>query len=297
VKTYLPLLRLKHWPKNVFIFPGVLLALRFSQLQVNESRLAQLAVLTLSVCLASSANYLINEWYDRDFDRLHPQKNDRLLVSRELKPTTIARLYAALLAMSLALASLVNLEVVMTVIVFIAMGVIYNVKPLRTKERLLVDVLSESINHPIRFLAGWFAITPHSTPPGTVLIAYWMAGAFAMALKRYAELQSFSDRTRAAGYRKSFRFYTPKGLLAFSIGCFGISFATLALFLQRLGQQTGEWKVVLILPIYLALSIWYFVIALKPKSSVGAPETIYRERAFFAALLAGAGICSLLLFK
>jgi hypothetical protein len=54
---------------------------------------------------------------------------------------------------------------------------------------------------------------------------------------------------------------------------------------------------VLILPIYLALSIWYFVIALKPKSSVGAPETIYRERAFFAALLAGAGICSLLLFK
>ena len=36
------------------------------------------------------------------------------------------------------------------------MGCLYNIPPIRTKDHAYVDVLSESINNPIRFLVGWY---------------------------------------------------------------------------------------------------------------------------------------------
>ncbi len=39
------------------------------------------------------------------------------------------------------------------------MGVLYNVKPFRTKDIAYLDVLSESINNAIRLLLGWFFVT------------------------------------------------------------------------------------------------------------------------------------------
>ena len=34
------------------------------------------------------------------------------------------------------------------------MGIIYNVKPIRSKDIVFIDVLSESVNNPLRFLLG-----------------------------------------------------------------------------------------------------------------------------------------------
>ena len=39
------------------------------------------------------------------------------------------------------------------------MGILYNVKPVRTKDIPVLDVLSESVNNAIRLLTGWFAVT------------------------------------------------------------------------------------------------------------------------------------------
>ena len=51
------------------------------------------------------------------------------------------------------------------------MGILYNVEPIRTKDRAYVDVLSESINNPLRFLLGWSAIVSDVLPPSSVLLA------------------------------------------------------------------------------------------------------------------------------
>ena len=47
-----------------------------------------------------------------------------------------------------------------------------------------VVVIVESLNNPLRFLFGWFAVTLHFAPPVSVLLAYWCGGAFLMAAKR-----------------------------------------------------------------------------------------------------------------
>jgi hypothetical protein len=34
-------------------------------------------------------------------------------------------------------------------------GIFYNVRPMRTKDRAYLDVISESINNPLRLMIGW----------------------------------------------------------------------------------------------------------------------------------------------
>ena len=38
------------------------------------------------------------------------------------------------------------------------MGCVYNVPPMRTKDRPWLDVLSEAINNPLRLLIGWYMV-------------------------------------------------------------------------------------------------------------------------------------------
>src|SRR5262249_42712536 len=107
----------------------------------------------------------------------------------------------------------------------LVMGLIYNIPPVRSKELPYLDVLSESINNPIRLLLGWFALTPREVPPMSLLIAYWMIGAFFMASKRFAEYRSIGNPAAAAAYRSSFKHYTEEKLLVsmfFYTTCFAL---------------------------------------------------------------------------
>ena len=45
------------------------------------------------------------------------------------------------------------------------MGLAYNVPPVRLKEWPYLDVLSESVNNPLRLALGWFALIPDRFPP------------------------------------------------------------------------------------------------------------------------------------
>ena len=95
----------------------------------------------------------------------------------------------------------------------LVMGLIYNVPPVRAKELPYIDVLTESINNPIRLLLGWFAVTSVEFPPVSLLLSYWFVGAFFMASKRFSEYRMIADKAAAGAYRKSFRWYDEQKLL------------------------------------------------------------------------------------
>src|SRR5437667_114714 len=80
------------------------------------------------------------------------------------------------------------------------MGCIYTIRPIRSKDLPYIDVLSESINNPLRMLAGWFIASTASVAPASLLLSYWMVGCFFMAIKRYAEYREIGDPARAAAY-------------------------------------------------------------------------------------------------
>jgi len=77
------------------------------------------------------------------------------------------------------------------------MGLFYNVKPIRTKDKVIWMFCRNPSTTP-SIAARWFIVTSLFLPPVSLLIAYWMGGAFLMAVKRYAELQGVCRSSTAA---------------------------------------------------------------------------------------------------
>ncbi|MBW2377424.1 MAG: UbiA family prenyltransferase [Deltaproteobacteria bacterium] len=231
-----------------------------------------------SACLIASANYVLNEWLDADFDRFHPVKKDRPSVVGGLNPALVYTEYALLTAAGFGLGALISLHFVAALASLWLMAILYNVKPFRTKDRVYLDVLSESVNNPIRLALGWFVVTSFPLPPSSLSLGYWMLGAYLMGVKRYAELRSIGAET-AALYRRSFQTYTEEKLLI------SIQFyASSASFFLGVFLIKHRIELLVTLPFIAAAFAWYLHIGMKQESAASTPEHLYRETGFISYL-------------
>lgn len=279
MNKYVAIARPDHWFKNIFVLPGVIVAALFCEIQFSEFFI-KLILGTISVCSIASANYVINEWLDAKFDRLHPQKKARPLATGIINKKLILTEYFTLSAIGLIAGYFISINYLVTTIVFTTMGAIYNIKPIRAKDVAILDVLVESFNNPLRFTLGWFIVASAPFPPSSLLISYWMAGAFLMALKRYAELITISNYKIASTYRNSFKYYTEKNLLVLSF----FYMLTSGLFL---GVFLVKYRVELILsfPFVAGMFSWYFAIAQEKDSVVQHPEHLYKKKGFLMYII------------
>jgi 4-hydroxybenzoate polyprenyltransferase len=275
---YLQIARVDHWFKNVLLLPGTALAVFLTGTSGWQLVPAVLGAL-LGTSLVASANYAANEWLDADYDRFHPLKRRRPSVAGGLSGPLVALEYVLLLTAGLAVSATISGRVAVATASLGVMGVVYNVKPLRTKDRAYLDVLSESVNNPIRLLIGWFAVVDSPLPPASLVFGYWMVGAFLMAVKRYAELRYLDSPEMAGNYRLSFRYYTPERLLACAVFYSCCASFFLGVFLVKYRVE--------LLPVlpFLALGFaWYMQIGMRVDSPAQRPEKLHRERGFAAYL-------------
>jgi len=290
LRDYLRIARPDHWIKNLFILPGVLAAALLAKEPWTWSELVlKVAMAFVATSFVASANYVINEWLDAKFDRFHPKKKNRPVVVAELRPGLVYAEYAILAVAGLALSFAVSpLFGAMAAWLF-AMGVLYNVEPFRTKDVPYLDVLSESVNNMIRLLMGWFTIAQGTIPPASLILGYWMCGAYLMGMKRFAEYRMIGDPERAGLYRKSFRRYSEKSLIASSF-CYALA----ATFLLGIFLVKYRVELVFSVPFLIALFGKYTAIAYHDDSSAQKPEKLFREKglmllsgAFFVSLVVG----------
>ncbi len=274
IKSYIKIARPDHWIKNIFIMPGLVLAVILSDQPINIPEfIVKLIAGFFATCFIASANYVINEWLDAEFDKYHPTKKYRPVVSQNMKFSLVMVEYAICIAVGLLLSLLVNIPFLLTEIWLLVMGVLYNVKPIRTKDIVYLDVLSESINNMIRLLLGWFIITEDIYPPSSILVGYWMAGAFLMAVKRYAEYRMIGDPKIAGSYRKSFAKYTEATLL-----CSSFYYGLCATFLIGIFLLKYRIEYIVAIPVLFFLFCYYLYIAYKPDSAAQKPEKLFREK-------------------
>ena len=293
-RDYVALARPDHWVKHVLIVPGVVLAAMFRPERVGD-HVPDLALGFLSAAAIASANYVLNEWLDRSFDAFHSRKATRPAVRKRLSRTTVAVEYLALVVAGLVLAALVSPLLTLMAGAFLLSGLVYNVPPVRTKDVPFLDVLSESVNSPIRLTLGWAMVSSTTLPPGSLLLAYWMGGGFLMALKRLAEYRAAGaagELAALARYRRSFGRLGEHSLLLSAFLYSQLAAFFLAVFLIKYRVEY-----LLALPLFAALFTVYLRIALKPASSAMAPEGLFRERglillvvALAAALVALSGL-------
>jgi decaprenyl-phosphate phosphoribosyltransferase len=280
VLPYVQIARVDHWFKNSFMVLGVVLALFYDPSLFRAGSLLPLGLALLATCLVASSNYVLNELLDGPRDRLHPQKRHRPVPSGLVKAPIAYAQWIALAVAGLGLAWSLNLAFFASALWLWVMGVLYNVPPVRTKEWPYVDVLSESVNNPIRLFLGWFALIGDRVPPLSLALSYWMIGAFFMAMKRYAEYRHIGDPSVAAAYRHSFRYYTEERLLV-SILFYATACALFAgIFIVRYHLE-----LLLFVPFAAGLFAYYLRLGLKADSPTQNPERLYRERGFVAYLV------------
>lgn len=273
LQDYLRIARPDHWIKNIFILPGVVFAYFLTSVPFEFSMGVNLFLGMLATCLTASANYVINEWLDAEFDRYHPTKKLRPAVGGGLKGGFVFIEYMLLAVGGLALSLAISLNFALTEGLLLVMGIIYNVKPLRSKDIPYLDVLSESFNNVIRLLLGWFIVTSQWLPPISIVIGYWMGGAFLMAIKRYAEFRMIGDPQLAGLYRRSFKYYTEQSLLTSAI-----FYALCSVFFSGIFLIKYRLELLIAMPFLCGLFCLYFGISFKADSAVQKPEKLYKEK-------------------
>ena len=275
LRQYISIARPDHWIKNIFMLPGIIVAIIYAKPELNTELVINLLAGILATCLIASSNYVINEWLDAEFDQYHPVKKNRPSLVADLNPVIIYLEYALLALVGLSLSLVISPWFALTEAVFLMMGFMYNVKPFRTKEKAFLDVITESINNPIRFVLGWMIIITLPFPPSSILIAYWMGGAFLMGTKRFAEYRFIDNRENAGLYRKSFNYYNENRLLL-SIFFYAIcSSFFLGIFLIKYRIE-----LLISFPFIAMLFTWYLKIGFDNNSIVQTPEKLYKKKKF-----------------
>jgi 4-hydroxybenzoate polyprenyltransferase len=288
---YASIARPDHWLKNVFMLIGVVLAYFYKPTLFWTFDAGKLFAAFCATCLVASSNYVLNEILDAPTDANHPEKQNRPIPSgRVWLPAAYAE-WLLLGITGFALAWWINLPFFLAALSLWLMGIVYNVRPIRSKELPYVDVLSESVNNPIRLMLGWFVVTATTVPPVSLLVAYWMVGAFFMASKRFAEYRSIGDKSRAAAYRKSFCWYNDDRLLVSMFFYASAAAMFLGIFIIRYHLE-----LILSVPLIAGFFAMYLRVALKQDSAAQAPERLFKESGLMLYLVACVVVFVLLMF-
>lgn len=277
---YASIARPDHWLKNVFMLIGVVLAYFYQPGSIWAFDLGRLIIAFFATCLVASSNYVLNEILDAPTDANHPDKQTRPIPSGRVWLPAAYLEWLTLGSLGFFLAWLVNVPFLLAAVSLWIMGLIYNVRPVRSKELPYVDVLSESVNNPIRLLLGWFVVTATTVPPVSLLISYWMVGAFFMGSKRFAEYRSINDKERAAKYRKSFQYYDDNRLLVSMFFYASAAAMFLGIFIIRYHLE-----LILSVPLIAGFFAMYLRVALKEDSAAQAPERLFKESGLMVYLV------------
>src|SRR5688572_20640445 len=153
-RAHVDIARPDYWFKNVFVIPGIVIALG-TVTGVDAKDLALRIVIGFAAtCLIASSNYTLNEVLDAPSDRHHPEKQHRAIPSGRVRPAAAYAQWLLLFVAGMGLALTLGILFAFSLLALWLMAVVYNVPPLRAKDKPYLDVLCEAINNPLRMLAG-----------------------------------------------------------------------------------------------------------------------------------------------
>lgn len=297
MSAYLRAMRLERWPRSLAIYTGCAAYVFLHRGEFPLSGLFEPAWRAAAAFLLtwgiSTANYIVNEIVDLAFDVHHPSKRLRPLVAGEIRQGPFVLIGFVLIAACLGLARLVfAVPFLLSLAGLLLAGIIYNVKPVRTKDIPFLDSISESANNPIRFLIGWYALAPHAPfPPGALLLSWWAFGNFLMVAKRLSEFRFLKEK--AGDYRTSHKKYTRNKLLLGMITSAAVCLGAFLFF----AAEAGLPSFFLIAPFLVVFFLLIFRKTLRETEVMEEPEKLLASPkfAFYALFLLGLFVLSFFL--
>ncbi|MFA5950037.1 MAG: UbiA family prenyltransferase [Hyphomicrobium sp.] len=221
IMTWLRLLRMHQWSKNVLMFVPLALAHRYG----DAAALLQVALAFLCMGFVASATYIINDLSDLDADRRHATKRYRPLASAEIS-VGAGIVVAVLLGMAgMTGALLLDRWFALALGVYVALTLAYS---LRLKAIALLDVFVLGLLYTLRIVMG---IVLLHVPPSPWLLVFSLFFFFSLSMaKRHVEIvrafaRGETGRIKGRGYLGT------DAPLTLSLGVSSTSVAVMLLFL------------------------------------------------------------------
>jgi 4-hydroxybenzoate polyprenyltransferase len=157
--SYLKLLRVTSWLKNVFVFVPVVFAKHF----FDKEYLSETILAFAAFCIASSMVYVFNDLIDLEKDKIHPVKKDRPLASGIISKRDAIVLISLLLGITILFSLRFEKSFVIVLWIYIVMNFFYTIW---LKEIVIVDIFCIAFGFMLRVFSGAFAIN--------VFISNWL---------------------------------------------------------------------------------------------------------------------------
>lgn len=215
MKNYLKLIRVEQWVKNLFVFAPLF----FSGKITNTYLFYESIFAFLVFSLTASSIYIINDYFDIESDRKHPEKKTRPLASGAVSKRSAEILFAFLVILSIASIFIGNYifhtnfwKFGVIIGFYFVMNLFYTFK---LKQVAIVDICIIATGFVLRVLAGGY-VTGIAVTNWAILLTFVLALVLAIG-KRRGELinAQISGKTRKAldGYNVQF------ADIALSISC------------------------------------------------------------------------------
>jgi len=196
LQSFIKLMRVKQWVKNLFLFIPVFFAGEFFQ----PEKMSALVIGFFSFSLVSSAIYILNDYRDIEEDRLHAEKRYRPLASGAVSKPMGLTLMIILMLTGLGLSLLLPKWFSIILLIYITLNIAYS---MGLKKISILDLIIVSFGFILRVTAGGII--------GDVFITHWLIvmifllSLFIVIAKRRDDILEFVDSGKVL--RKSIQKY------------------------------------------------------------------------------------------
>jgi len=196
--TYVKLLRVPQWIKNVFLFVPLI----FSKHLFHYDYFITTVLGFLAFCLLSSIVYIINDITDIEADQIHPVKKNRPIASGRISVKRSSLITLFLVILNLLLLSLLNWQFAVMSLLYFLINLFYS---LSLKHIVLLDIFSIAAGFMLRVGAGGFVINVEIS--SWLILTTMFISLFLAVMKRRSELELFYSESLNST-RKVLEFYS-----------------------------------------------------------------------------------------
>ncbi|SDO49029.1 4-hydroxybenzoate polyprenyltransferase [Paenibacillus sp. yr247] len=280
---YLALMRPRQWTKNLLVFA----ALIFSIQQADMNMLGQALVGFVLFCLVSSSVYVLNDYVDRERDRMHPDKKNRPLASGAIHPQTALLFGFVLLTSCLVLAFRFQFAFGFVLSTYFCLNVLYS---LRLKHVVIIDLLIVASGFVLRAVGGGLVIGVPLTP--WFLFCTMLLALFLAIGKRRHELALM--QSGSGSHRKVLESYSMEMLNQMSGIVTTATIMSYALFTFTSGHTIQlMWTLIFVL-----YGVFRYLYLIHMEGKGGRPEKLLLEdkHILMTVVLYGCSVVCILLF-
>ncbi len=269
MKSYIELLHIKHWLKNIFVVAPLI----FSFNLLSYELVIKTIYTFFAFSFSSSFVYILNNISDRKKDAEHPVKRHRPIASGRVTVRAAVLIAILLLIPAVVFLMCCNKMVLTVIVSYIGMNFLYSIK---LRQIPILDVCTVSMGFLLRILAGSYAIGVSSSD--WILLTTFFLALFISFNKRRSEFIVLNDNKEK--HRMVFKLYSLKMLELFVGLSAALSIISYALYAisPETSARFGAGRLVFTVPLVL-FGIFRYIMLTYNDQTKGEPiDLILKDR-------------------